>query len=239
MIIDINNCIGKRKIKPEIYADKLVEAMDKAGIDKAVIFCFAPLMDNASIASAVKKYPKRFIGLYTANPWLDDAYIMLRQALENGFSGLRLDPVRHGYAINEIDLLQPLLEICQEKDVPVWAYGAAEVFSSPILFQELAETYPRINFIMGHMGYSYEVTSAIGVAQRNPNVFLDVTGNMFINIQRVVNIVPIEQILFGSGTPDFGFFESEILKIKEATNNPQHQEMILGGNAARLFKITE
>jgi uncharacterized protein len=237
MIIDINNTIGKRKIKPEVRAESLITAMDGAGINKAVIFCFAPVMDNASIADAIERFPDRFIGLYTANPWLDGAASQLSQALESGFSGLRLDPVRHGYPMNELELLKPLLEVCQEKDVPVWAYGAAEVFSSPILFQEVAETYPQIQFIMGHMGYSYEATSAMGVGQRNPNVFLDVTGNMFANIQRVVKVMPIEQILFGSGTPDFGFFESEMLKIKEATDNPEHQRLILGGNAARLFKI--
>jgi predicted TIM-barrel fold metal-dependent hydrolase len=239
MIIDINNIIGKRKYKPTIGAGSLIKAMDKAGVDMAVIFCFAPVMDNAAIAEAMKQYPGRFIGLFTANPWQDGAADQLKQALDDGFFGLRLDPVRHGFAFNELDLISPLMDICSDAAVPVWAYGAAEVFSSPILFQEVAETYETVSIIMGHMGYSYEATSAMGVAQRNKNIYLDTTGNMFANIQRVVNRVPIDQILLGTGTPEFGFFEDEINKVKTATKDVQHQNMILGGNAARVFGISK
>jgi predicted TIM-barrel fold metal-dependent hydrolase len=237
MIIDINNTIGKRRLRPEVQASTLVKAMDQAGVDKAVAFCFAPVMDNESVLKAMKEYPHRLIGLYTANPWNEQAVDSFRRGLDDGFQGLRLDPVRHGYAANELDLLAPLLEASLKAGKPVWIYGAAEVFSSPILFQELAECFPSLPIVMGHMGYSYEATSAMGVAQRNKNVYLDITGNMFANIERVVKAVPIDQILFGTGTPDFGTFESEMQKVKDATDNLEYQRMILGENAARLYGI--
>lgn len=237
MIIDINNTIGKRRIRPEVKAAGLVQAMDKAGVDKAVVFCFAPVMDNESVLQAIKDYPDRLIGLYTVNPWSENAVDDFKHSLDKGFRGLRLDPLHHGYPANELDLLAPLLEISLESGTPAWIYGAAEVFSSPSLFQELAESFPGLSIVMGHMGYSYEATSANGVAQRNKNVYLDVTGNMFSNIQRVIKTVPIDQIVFGTGTPDFGTFESEIQKVKDATDNAQYQRMILGENAARLYGI--
>ncbi len=45
------------------------------------------------------------------------------------------------------------------------------------------------------------------------------------------------QIVLGTGTPEAGFFELEIEKVREATNDPEKQALILGNNAARLFKI--
>jgi predicted TIM-barrel fold metal-dependent hydrolase len=237
MIIDINNTIGKRRIRPEVKASTLIQDMDRYGVDKAVVFCFAPVMDNESVLKAAQDHPGRFIPLYTANPWNERAADEYQHALDEGFQGLHLDPVRHGYAANELDLLTPLLEASQAAGKPVWIYGAAEVFSSPILFQELAECFPTLPIIMGHMGYSYEATSAMGVAQRNKNVYLDITGNMFVNIERLVKSVSLDQVLLGSGTPDFGTFESEIQKVKDATDNIEYQNKILGENAARLFGI--
>jgi predicted TIM-barrel fold metal-dependent hydrolase len=237
MIIDVNNTIGKHKFKPEIKAKDFVKTMDQAGVDMAVVFCYASSLDNDSIAKAMDEFPDRLIGLYTVNPWMDNAVDQLKSGLEAGFKGLRLHAVRHGYAMNELRLLSPLLEVCQKSQVPVWAYGAAEVFSSPILFQDLAEAYKDVALIMGHMGYSYEATSAMGVAQRNKNVYLDTAGSMFINYVRAVERVPIDQVLLGTGTPDFGFFELEIQKVKDATDNIEIQKKISGENAAKLFGI--
>lgn len=237
MIFDVNNQIGNRRNKPDVTAESLISAMDKAKVDRAVVFCFPEKINNQYIAKAVKKYPQRLTGLYTINPLQEDNLDNLKKALENGFSGVRLDAVRHGFVMNDIALLAPIMHICEKYDVPVWAYGAAEIFSSPILFQELAANFPKIPIIMGWMGFSYEATSAFGVAKRNKNIYLDTTGHMFANYQRVIASVDAHQILLGTGTPEAGYFELEIEKVREATSDPEVQALILGNNAARLFKI--
>lgn len=237
MIIDVNNQIGKRRSRPEVTAGELLEAMDAAKVEKAIVFCFSTSMDNASVHKAIVQHPDRLIGLYTINPWQEDALQHLEEALSSGYAGMRLDAIRSGFAMNDLDLLGGLLERCAQEQCPVWAYGATEVFSSPILFQELAENFPDVPLIMGHMGFSYEATSAMGVAQRNTNVYMDIAGNMFANVKRVVSRVPIEQILLGTGTPEVGFFDLEIQKVREAVEDPAKQAMILGENAARIFKL--
>lgn len=237
MIIDINNIIGRHKYKPEIKAATLISSMDKAKVDKALIFCHAESMDNESIRKAVKEFPDRLIGMYTVNPWMDKSEQELKRALESGFSGLRLDAVRHGYVMNDLKLLAPLLNICREAKVPVWGYGAAEVFSTPILFQEIAREYPDIPIIMGYMGFTYDASSACSVAERCSNVYVDTTGCMPANVIRALKTCGPRQIVMGTGTPDFGYFELEIQKILEGTDNKEYQELILGGNAARIFNI--
>lgn len=235
MIFDVNNQIGKRRNRPEVTARDLISAMDKASVDHAVAFTFIENLDNEYVEKAIHQYPGRLVGLYTVNPWQEDSVKQFKYGLDHGFQGLRLDGLRQGFAMNNLDLLGPLMEVCQQAKVPVWGYGAAEVFTSPILFQELAEAFRDVSIIMGHMGFSYEATSAFEVSKRNENVYLDIAGNMFANIQRVVKTAPISQILLGTGTPDVGYFELEIEKVRQAVSTQEQRDLILGGNAARLF----
>lgn len=237
MILDINNRIGVRRGKPEISAQDLIKAMDKANVDMSVVFCFSEAMDNDYVKRAVKAHKDRLIGLYTANPWEIDAADKLKRGLEDGFKGLRLDAVRHGFAMNDAELLAELFETCRSYRVPVWAYGAAEVLCAPILFQEMAGSFPDVPLIIGYMGFNYEASSACDVAARCGNVFLDTAGSMAINMKKAVSVAGPDKILMGTGTPDTGYFELEIQKVRESTNNLDHQKMIMGGNAARLFGL--
>lgn len=237
MILDIDNSIGVRRGKPVISAEDLVKAMDEANIDICVVFCFSETMDNDYIAKALKKYEDRLIGLYTVNPWETYAVDKLARGLEEGFKGLRLDAVRHGFAMNDLELLAPLFETCQSARVPVWAYGAAEVLCAPILFQEIAENFPNIALIIGYMGFNYDASSACDVASRCHNVFLDTAGSMAINVKKAISIAGPGKVLMGTGTPDAGYLQLEVRAIKESTNNLDYQRMIMGGNAAGLFGL--
>ena len=53
MIIDVSNTIGRHKFKAEITAEARLQQMDAAGIDKAVISCYAESLDNESVYRAM------------------------------------------------------------------------------------------------------------------------------------------------------------------------------------------
>lgn len=100
MIIDVSNTLGRHRFKPEIKAGDLLKEMDRNHIDIAVIHSYAESMDNRSVFQAVANHPQRFIGLYTVNPWYEDSPSQFEKALaEDGFKGLYMDPVRHGYML--------------------------------------------------------------------------------------------------------------------------------------------
>lgn len=240
MIIDIHNIIGHHKYKPFVSAESLIAQMDQAGVDKAVVFCYAESMDNDYIEEACKKYPERFIGLYTVNPWAADCEKDLEDALTNrGFKGLRLDPVRHGFALNEHKIIFPLIEICRKYQVPVWCYGAADVFSTPILFGPIAESFPEVDIILGAMGFTYDASSAAGVAQRFKNIYLDTSGCMTSNVQRALKNAGPSNTVMGTATPEWGYFELEMRKIRQSSDDAETVAMMMGGNAARIFHIEE
>ena len=147
MIIDVSNTIGRHKFKAEITAESLLQQMDAAGIDKAVISCYAESLDNESVYRAITAYPDRFIGLYTVNPWDKNAAAELEDALANkGFKGLYMNPIRHGYMLCEHEVFYPLLDVCRKHKAVVWCYGAAETFCLPVFFPVQSDAAPHPGF---------------------------------------------------------------------------------------------
>ncbi|MDR0389173.1 MAG: amidohydrolase family protein [Spirochaetaceae bacterium] len=239
MIIDVSNIIGRHKFKPEITAESLLTQMDAVGIDKAVISCYAECIDNESVSRAIKNYPDRFIGLYTVNPWSSRAAGELEEALTNkGFKGLYMNPLRHGYALCEHEVFYPLLDVCKKYDAVVWCLGAAEVFTSPVFFDAIAKDYPGVNIIMGRMGLQYDNASAVEIAKNHRNIYLDTSGSMDFNAHRAMKTSGIDKVLLGTGTPECGYFEFELMKVRNAAKAfPGGEAKVLYKNAARIFHL--
>ncbi|MGB4588061.1 MAG: amidohydrolase family protein [Clostridiaceae bacterium] len=241
MIIDVSNIIGKHKFKVEITAESLLKEMNVNSIDIAVINSYAESVDNESIHDAFTKYPHRFIGLFTVNPWDNDAVEKFEDALKNkGFKGIYMNPLRHGYMLCEHQVFYPLLDVCRKYDVPAWIYGAAEVFTSPIFFDAIAADYPDVNIIMGRMGLQYDNASAVAIAKKHKNIFLETSSSMDFNTHRAMKTAGIDQVLLGTGTPEAGYYEFELLKVRNAAKNFENgEEKVLWENAARIFHLTK
>lgn len=239
MIIDVSNTIGKHKFKPEITVESLLKKMDAEGIDIAVINCYAECIDNDSVKAAFEKYPDRFIGLYTVNPWDDNSTEKLENALTNqGFKGLYMNPLRHGYMLCEHEVFYPLLQVCRKYQAPVWCYGAAEVFSAPVFFGQIAQDFPDVNIIMGRMGLQYDNASAVELGKKYKNIYLETSSSMDFNTHRAMKTAGINKVLMGTGTPEAGYYSLELCKVRNAAKNFEHGiEMVLWKNAARIFHI--
>ena len=241
MIIDVSNTIGRHKFKAEITAESLLQQMDAAGIDKAVISCYAESLDNESVYRAITTYPDRFIGLYTVNPWDKNSAAELEDALTNkGFKGLYMNPIRHGYMLCEHEVFYPLLDVCRKYKAVVWCYGAAETFCLPVFFTAIAQDYPDVNIILGRQGLNYDNASAVEIARKNPNVYLDTSASMDFNARRAMKTSGVDKVLLGTGTPDAGYYELELLKVRSAAAEyPDGEEKVLYKNAARIFRLEE
>lgn len=240
MIIDVSNIIGHHRFKDTITAEDLLKQMDNAGIDMAVIMSHAESMDNRTIEDAMNQYPDRFIGLYTVNPWNENSAEELEKAFERGFKGLHMNPNRHGYMLCEYPVFYPLLKVCETYHLPVWCYGAAEVFSNPVFFSQIAKDFPDVNIIMGRMGLQYDNASAVQVASEYKNIYLETSSSMDFNVHRAIKAAGVDKVLLGTGTPEAGYFEMELVKVRNAARiYPGGETKILGDNAARIFHIVK
>ena len=237
MIMDAHNHIGKRK-GPVFEVEELLEAMDGAGVDMCVVFSFPEAIDNDYVARSVEAHPDRLSAFATINPWAEAAEEDLRVCIETrGFRGLWLHPVRHGYMLDDHSLLDPLLEICSDRHVPVFAYGAAHVASIPNHFEELALAFPEVAFIIAHMGYMYETSSAISIAAANENVYLETSSVGVRRVQKALLKAGAEKLVLGTNTPheDFQF---SIQKIRSATSDLDERGLILGRNILRILGMS-
>ncbi len=105
----------------------------------------------------------------------------------------------------------------------------------------IAGEYPRINFIMAHLGSFAsqdwtEHLQAIEVAKRYPNVYLETSSVVFFEyLEMAARELPAEKLIFGSDGP---LVDSrvELFKIRLLKLSSEHEKKVLAGNILRLLQ---
>lgn len=247
MIIDAHNHLGQPVglWSAGQSAEKLVADMKKGGVEKAVALPYIEYTDmipamNDYVAQSVKKYPEQLIGFFVLNPWHKERALSefdrCTELLK--LKGLKLHPFLHSYPLSSHSLLDPIFEKCVRKKIPIICHGSGDsTFHTPSQFGEMAETFPEVPLIMAHMGFWQQTEDAIAKASKYDNLFLETAYVPDIDVIReAAEKVGPEKIVFGSDTPGTSF-RLEIMKIKEALPKEKYQELVLGGNLARILGI--
>jgi predicted TIM-barrel fold metal-dependent hydrolase len=212
-----------------------LERAEAAGIDRTVVF---PLFHsdyseaNRQVAELVARHPRRLIGFAFVHPARDAGRVgeMVRQAVTIWrFRGIKV----HGFEA------MPTREVCQ----------TAEEFQVPLLVDVggkahvvdlIAPQYPRVNFIIPHLGSFADDWKAqqqvVDQLVRYPNVYGDTSGvRRFDYIAQAVKRAGARKVLFGSDGP-WLHPGVEIEKIRLLELPPEDESLILGGNAIRLMR---
>lgn len=240
MIVDVHNHLGEPwGTRLHQTPDELLVKMDRARIDKAVVFPF-PFgnFDNDYVARAVRAHPDRFIGFVMASPFMkEDLIDVIRHyCTDEGFRGVKLHPAAHGYKLSETGVCGEILALCSELDMPILVYTGDELYATPFQTSIAAQAYPDVTFIMAHSGFMMQTNDAVLVAQRCPNVYLEHSSGISLGVTQSVNAVGAGRVLLGSDTPHMDF-EVELFKIEITVPDPVDRSLVLGGNAARLLGL--
>ena len=200
MASSLYNNIHKTNITPDEYINmvkdnidpdctKMLETMDKAGIDKAVIcgvdWAYAvtgePRISNKEQnkyhADMARKYPDRFIALAALDPRRPDVISQATQCVEEwGMKGFKLHPSA-GFFPND-PVCFPFYEKCAEWDVPIMFHsGGVEFdweFGQPLYIASAAERYPDVKMIMAHAGLESWEQARLAISAL-PNVYVDLS----------------------------------------------------------------
>ena len=172
-------------------ADKLIEKMNEAGIDRTVLlapdFSYAletlyTMEDLArQHAEVLARHPGRFHVFFGVDPrWGQPGYDFFEKAVgEHGFEGLKVYPPC-GFSPSD-ERMFPLYEICSARGLPVLLHtgptSPALDFDSanPWLIDVAAKKFPKVNFILAHGGVNF-VEEAKLMCNYRPNVYLDFSG---------------------------------------------------------------
>src|ERR1044071_3080283 len=199
--------------------DSLVAELDRHGIARAVVSAageyaaYSCSEGNRAVGDAVRRFPERFLGFATVNPWsracgIDD----LRRAHgEYGFRGLVLHPILQGFEAND-PLVFPLVEAALALGMVVYVTGGAPYLAMPYKIADLAGRYSEGRFVMGHAGWDFhfDVPYCLDAC---PNLWAETSKNGLANLEALARRFGPSRLLFGSDYP-FSSYEGEIEKIR-------------------------
>lgn len=238
-IIDAHCHLGQDREKQASLSELLL-TMDEAGVDRAVVcpvdreITIFNREGNERIPAAVNVHPDRLIGFAVANPWYGEAAVQeLRRALDSGLKGVKLHPRLQGFLLND-ELVYPLLEVAQERGVPVYFHTGTATTALPFQLGDLAGQFPEITFIMGHMGHSDYWYDALPVARHWPNIYFETSHMMPSVIDMFIAEMGYDRLLFGSNFP-VSNMRLELEKVRMLQLDEEGRRQTLGGNLLRLL----
>jgi predicted TIM-barrel fold metal-dependent hydrolase len=214
-----------------------------------------PYVGNDWVASIVRKYPHRFTGFASVDPWKGVTAVqeVERSVKELDLRGLKLHPTTQAFFPND-RRFYPLWEKCAELGIPVLFHtgqtgvgartpgggGYKLKYAQPIPYlDDIAADFPELTLIMAHPAVPWQ-EEQLAVALHKANAYIDLSGwspKYFrpLLIQYATTILQ-DKVLFGSDypalQPDRWLLDFETLGIKDEV-----RQKILLENAKRLLKL--
>jgi predicted TIM-barrel fold metal-dependent hydrolase len=215
---------------------RILERMDAAGVDMAMVCSLAQRIENDFIIELVNAHPQRLFGFGQVVPSDDDALDEIARIAEAGLSGLKLHPSLHGYHVADHGLLDPVFEACAKHKLPVLINALDDSFCAPLAIEEVAKDHPRVPTIIAHMGAVWNVPEAIIVAERQPHVYLETSATLLSDVRRAYARLGPGKIVMGSEWPGSDF-DLERMKIAKAIPDEKDRALVEGGNMAKILGL--
>jgi predicted TIM-barrel fold metal-dependent hydrolase len=252
MFESLRRWTGMDKVTHDIPVEFTVAAMDQGQVQKGLICAWwgpqGPLISNDEVASVVKQFPDRFVGIASVNLYNPmDAIRELRRCInELGFKGLRIVQWLWNLPPND-RRYYPLYAECIDLDIPVCLQVGhtgplcPSEPGRPIPYiDDVALEFPELKMVCGHIGYPW-TTEMITVATKYPNVFIDTSAYIAKRyppeLVDYLNKHGRKKILFGTNYPMLTAAKC-LEGLDELKLDKEVEELFLYGNAQRVFKLS-
>ncbi len=252
MIIDADCHISSHRFDSlAITADDLIEHMDRAAINRAIIWLKPPYNkdiapENRAVYEATIKYPDRLLGFGWANPRLGIATTrdtITRCYEEYGLRGIKFNGAQDDYVIDDPQAALPFIEQAAQYGKPIAFHIGADGCENthPYRLGTIAALFPETLFIMIHMGGASLPSlhrAAIETAQKHPNITLIGSTIYEQPILHAINTLGPERVCFGSDMP-FRLMHVQVAMYRAMLrdHDADAQAKILGGNIAQLLQL--
>jgi uncharacterized protein len=176
---------------PEALADRWAAELDEHHVARVALIASVP-GDEASVATAVRRHPKRFVGFFVLNPMSPDALDRARRA----FSELRmrcvcLFPALHHYRMDD-ERIAALFQVAADHGGAVFAHcGYLSIEArvrlqlpsridlragDPLAVAATAIRFPQVPVIVPHFGAGF-FREALMAADAACNIHLDTSSS--------------------------------------------------------------
>jgi predicted TIM-barrel fold metal-dependent hydrolase len=249
MIVDADCHISSSRFDSlAMTADDLLKEMDKAQVDKSLIWLKPPYNkdidpENRSIYRATKNHPERFLGFGWANPRLgrEHALNTIHRCFdEYGFHGIKFNGAQDDYVIDDAELCMPLIEKAAEygKTLAFHIGGDFPENTHPYRLGKIAKAFPETSFLLIHLGgasFPALDRAAIEVAQENPNIYVIGSAVHERAILSAIRVLGTDRVCFGSDMPFF-LMHARLALYRALLRDftAEDKAKILGGNILRV-----
>ncbi len=239
-IVDAHVTLG-RIDGVEVDARTLLDQMDEAGVDVAVV---SPDPRETAVAHArghdrlldlCARYPRRLLAYATANPWWGDAAIgELDRALAGGAAAIKINPYLQGFQPVEA-IVDPIMELAAARGVPVYVHTGTPVQCTPFQVAALAGRFPQVPIILGRGGKSDFKADAPHALRATPNLYGDTAHDFpLTGIVAQVEAAGPARVVFSSDFP-YGDVRHEVRRARALPAPAGVLCDVLGGTFLRLL----
>lgn len=231
---------------------------------------------NDTLAEIQKKYPKKFIGLAHVPPFEKGAPKELERAVKVlGLRGVCINTHCQGKYPDD-DAYRPLFQKAEELDVPIVVhaagapaeyeslrkYGLHRLFGRAVdhtlvvlklLFSGILKDYPRLKFVMGHIGGTWFALSerflnappghfsGINIRENLGQFYFDTAPAVWTTAELTCAAATIgaDHLMLGTDFPagQADWMDKSVKCLEAVKLSQADRKKIMSGNAMKLFKI--
>ena len=147
---------------------------------------------------------------------------------------MNIHSVLQGFRLGD-HLVDPILEVAAEFDVPVYAHTGTAGLAEPFHLIELARRFPSVNFLMGHAGASDYYHDAVRGLEFARNVWMESSRNGPANFCHWQAEHVADRVVFGSGAPEY-LPEIELETLRDVFTETEDQQRIFAGAIRQVYK---
>lgn len=234
--------------------DEVVADLKAHNVVKAVITgrdcetTYGAKSNNQSVLDFVAGYPDMFVGFAGIDPHKGmNGLRDLCEAIEvKGLRGAAIDPYLAQIYVNDAKYY-PVYAKCCELNVPlIITTGPATLVPQAIMdhvapryIDIVARDFPELTIIVSHGGYPW-ISEMINVAQRNANVYVDLSeyersplSEAYI---QAANTMITDKVIYASAHP-FVDFKTALKTYEDLPFTQEAREAIMYNNAAKILGL--
>ena len=174
----------------------------------------------------------------------------IRDMVEShGARGIKLHPVLQELYVGD-RAMWPIYETCQETGIPVLSHSGpargGEPYAEPRAFAEPLAAFPRLTFVLAHMGGG-TWQHALEIAQTYPNAYFDCceiiewTGGPDAptdqQLAQLIKDIGPERVMMGSDFPWYDLDHNVDRIMELPVLSKEEKEGMLGANAERILGV--
>ena len=242
-IVDAHTHIGPCRVF-DLDDDEqgLLDSMNANGIDVSLVQPYPGAPSAAEvhdrIAAMAKANPGRVFGIASINPHQDrGAYFaeLSRCVTDLGFVAVKLHTI--GHAMNPAGADgTTVFESARELGIPVMVHtGPGIPFAAPSSVAPQLEAFPDVPVVLAHAGHGIFSGEAILLGQKYPQVSMEPSWCTFYHVGMMVEALGADRVMLGTDLPGNVAVMTETVRALGLSD--EDEAMVMGGSAARIFKL--